>query len=468
MLEELIKKNWSDGTPRKPREIQLLTLNEIEQHMKGNVCVAANLPPGMGKSWMARALQRSLPAVDIITSDNGLIQQYSNSYPTLNVVIGKEHYETEDQYHEAHKRARKEDSIFNPLSYYYARERGLRSPDLLIADEAHLLIDMLTYISCYVLPLRKTKAPDNAKSELELIKWCYERYNRLRDTIETGHAPNAVYQEYEKIARLKHTLGEGTQKQLFHTATVMAQHGGRMQKCLVLQPLRVPENLVAHVTQASRVLFMSGTLSKYDAQHLAADRSSSYIQQPYLAPPSQRVVNYTPVPHESRKDILVLADKIKSIYAGNKVPTLVHCTYAQQSLFAEALMDLNPLTNNTKNKHAIKERFIKNGGIWLAAGCAEGLDLPYEACEQMIIPTLLFPDKGDAFVQKRVGLEDGQFWYKLRTYQNTVQRLGRGVRAADDKCVSYILDPAFSSIHQACHEQLAPLNIVWGTNGNKG
>jgi Rad3-related DNA helicase len=422
----------------------------------------------MGKSWMARALQRSMSTVDILTSDNSLIEQYVKLYPNLNAVIGKDHYETEELYSEAHKRARMEDSIFNPLSYYYARERGLRSPELVIVDEAHLLIDMLTYISSYVIPLRKTKAPDNTKNERELIKWCYERYSRLKDAIETGRAPNSVYQEYEKIARLKHTLGEGTQKQLFSVSTVMAPYNSRMQKCLVLLPLRVPENLIAKVTEGQKALFMSGTLSKYDAQHLAAGRSLEYIQQPYLAPPDQRVVYYTPVPHEKRKDIFLLADKIKSIYSGNKVPTLVHCTYAQQSLFAEALMDLNPLTNNTKNKQATKERFMKNGGIWLAAGCAEGLDLPYEACQQMIIPTLLFPDKGDAFVQKRVGLEDGQFWYKLRTYQNTVQRLGRGVRAADDKCVSYILDPAFSSVHQTCHDQLAPLNIIWGSHGNKG
>lgn len=466
MLDALIKKNWSDGTPRLPRAIQTEVLSQIERGLLFSDCVAANLPPGMGKSWIARALQRDRHTADIITSDNALIEQYRRLYPVLNVVIGKDHYDTEEEYAEAHRRARKEDTIFNPLSYYYARERGLRSPDLLIVDEAHLLVDMLTYISSYVLPLRKTKAPDSAKNEFALIKWCHERYSRLREAIETGKAPNAIYHEFERIARLKHTLDEGSHKQLFYTSTVMAPYGGRMQKCLILQPLRVPERLIAHVTNANKVLFMSGTLSAYDAQHLSAGRSVEYIQQPYLAPPDQRVINYTPVPHEKRKDISVLADKIKSIYASNPVPTLVHCTYAQQSLFAEALMDLKPLVNTNKNKQSVKDRFLKTGGIWLAAGCAEGLDLPYSACEQMIIPTLLFPDKGDAFVQKRIGLEDGAFWYKLRTYQNTVQRLGRGVRAADDKCVSWILDPAFSAIHQACHDQLAPLNIVWGTNGN--
>lgn len=454
---------WSDGTPRPPRPVQADLLDKIMDEFRKSEVVGVSGPPGIGKSFLARALQRTCGHVDIITSDNELVKQYKRTYPELNVVMGKDNYETEEEYHSALKRAKRgEPTIYNPLSYFYARERGLRTPDMIIVDEAHLLNDMLTYLAASVIPVNRTQAPENARCEGDLIKWCMARYAKLQAAIALPDCPGMVYKEFERIARLKVSLDQGTQNQVFELAKSMVRvDGGRPQKCLVLTPVRVPTGLIRAVTNAPRVLVMSGTMSHYDLQHIAAGRTTSYIQLPYLAPPEARPVYYTPVPQELRKDPQTLANRIRQLYTANPVPTLVHVTYTMAEHLSHLLTDLRPLVNHSKNKGAIKERFIKTGGIWLAAGCSEGLDLPYDQCRQIIIPVLMYPDRSDLFIQKRVGLSDGDYWYKLRTIQSTAQRAGRGVRYADDACTTYILDPTFPRTYDTVKHEFSPMNIIW-------
>jgi Helicase C-terminal domain len=464
----------SDGTGRDPRPEQVVAFNEITQGLQQAQVVCENQPPGYGKSFLARSLQRVTDSCDIITSDNALIRQYKDTYPELNSVIGKDHYETEELYKEAHQKAKEgTPSIFNPLSYHFARQRKLRVPDLIVIDEAHLLVDMLTYLAAQVIPIAGTNVPENAKHEGDLISWCYARYARLQKAVFASEAPGAkilesdrlkVYKEFQSIARLKDSLDEGSQNQVFDISKAMIPvNGRRPQKCLVLTPVRVPHSLIKAVTDARKVVAVSGTMTNYDAQQLAAGRTFVYNQRPYLTPKENRPVYFDPVDSDFRKerDPQVLADKIVEIYSANPVPTLVHVTYAQQKELEQLLGNLRPLVNNTRNKADVKRRFLEFGGLWLAAGVSEGLDLPYGACEQMIIPTLMYPDRQDLFIQKRVGMTDGDFWYNLRTMQNTVQRLGRGVRAADDKCVAHILDPTFARVYNRVSHEFATLNILW-------
>lgn len=460
---KLKNNSLSDGSGRTPRPEQVNAVIDINSSLLEHQVYCGNHPPGLGKSFIGRALQISAETGDIVTSDNNLIKQYQDTYPELNAVKGKDRYETEAEYKLAHKRAKSgTPSIFNPLSYHYARQRGLREPELLYIDEAHLFTDMLTFLSAQVIPVARTQVPENPKNEGDLIKWCYNRYDRLKQACSQHDAPNMLFQEFARIAMLKDTLEEGTQNQVFEISKALIPYnGGKPQKCLLLTPVRVPHSLIKAVTGARKVVAVSGTMTRYDAHNIAAGRSFYYDQRDYLTPKENRPVHFDPVDSDFRKDPQVLADKIRKIYLANPVPTLVHTTYGQQKELESLLSDLKPLVNNTVNKADVKQRFLRKGGLWLAAGVSEGLDLPYDACQQMIIPTLLYPDRNDLFIQKRVGLADGDYWYKLRTMQNTVQRLGRGVRAIDDKCISFILDPTFSRLHEETKEEFAPLNVIW-------
>lgn len=458
----------SDGTGRTPRPVQVDSFIGINNGLLESDVVCKNAMPGDGKSYLLRSLQRVSNSADIITSDNGLIKQYTDTYPMLNAVKGKDRYDTAAEYHEAHKAAKSgTPSIFNPLSYHFARQRGLRRPDLVLIDEAHLFVDMLTYLAAQVIPVAKTNVPENAKNEGELIKWCYNRYDRLKKALAVSDAPGPLWAEFERIARLKDSLEEGSQNQVFEISKAMIPvNGARPQKCLVLTPVRVPHSLIKAVTDARKVVAVSGTMTRYDSEQIAAGRSLTYLQGDYLTPKENRLVVFDPVDPDFRKDPQTLANKILEIYSANPVPTLVHCTYHMQGELAQLLGSIRPLVNNTRNKAEVKRKFMEYGGLWLCAGVSEGLDLSYEnspesACKQMIITTMMYPDKMDLFVQKRMGLADGEQWYALRTYQNLIQRLGRGVRGMDDKCLSFILDPSFSRLHNRVAHEFPKLNLRW-------
>jgi Rad3-related DNA helicase len=76
----------------------------------------------------------------------------------------------------------------------------------------------------------------------------------------------------------------------------------------------------------------------------------------------------------------------------------------------------------------------------------------------------LFPDRSSPYVAKRRGMPDGTKWYGLKTLENTIQRLGRGVRHENDSCSSYILDPYWSRLYSEHEAEFEPLNMVWGAN----
>ena len=102
-------------------------------------------PPGVGKSYIARTIQRTVSDTAIITPSNILVDQYCSTYSELNGVKGKDYYSELSDYTLSRVRAETEPSVFNPLSfyYYYLRRPHLPKPKHIIVDEAHSLGNML-------------------------------------------------------------------------------------------------------------------------------------------------------------------------------------------------------------------------------------------------------------------------------------------------------------------------------------
>jgi len=88
--------------------------------------------------------------------------------------------------------------------------------------------------------------------------------------------------------------------------------------------------------------------------------------------------------------------------------------------------------------------------VLLSPSMERGVDLPYDNCRFIIIAKVPFPNLGDPQVAARLyrGKSAGQAWYDATTARRIVQATGRGMRAPDDYCVSYILDSAFGDFYQ--------------------
>jgi Rad3-related DNA helicase len=71
----------------------------------------------------------------------------------------------------------------------------------------------------------------------------------------------------------------------------------------------------------------------------------------------------------------------------------------------------------------------------------EGVDLPYEDCSFQIIMKVPFPSREDKQITTRSYRD--HWWYPYQTVLTFAQAYGRGMRAADDRCTTYVLDEKF-------------------------
>lgn len=99
---------------------------------------------------------------------------------------------------------------------------------------------------------------------------------------------------------------------------------------------------------------------------------------------------------------------------------------------------------------ALKRYLGDPRGVLLAPSFDRGVDLPKDDCRVIIIPKVPFGNLGDKQISTRfwgTG-KRGKVWYKKKAIQTLCQMTGRGMRSADDSCVTYILDSEFDRLYQ--------------------
>lgn len=446
-----------------PKNHQLEIDAEVSRlFAEGYEVVGLNLPPGYGKSYLARGWQRKWRNTDIITANNNLIKQYRRDYPELNAVMGKERYDTAEEYESAKRYARAQTpSIFNPLSALFTSPRETRQVEHIIVDEAHTLGEMLRTSAACTFNTSTSGIPKWVTSEYHLIRWIKQRFQELTDAM--GSAPTKqVIREYEKIGALYYTINGQEQNSIFSISRSRTVVRGRRVETLTVDVVDYPMGVVQKLFGNAKVVLMSGTLTKYETEKLANGRKWAWVSRPYLAPPENRPVYVRGLDREDRKDIAKVCNEIRRIYKeSGEQPMLVHVTYGDIDEYRHHLNGLPVLYNSSRSKQDTEMRFRRVGGIWLAAGCSEGIDLPDDACRTIVIPRLQFPNKGDIYTQKRLGRPDGRKWYAIKTLETTIQQLGRGNRHSEDYCTGYVLDPYFSALWEEYKSEFEPINIVW-------
>lgn len=101
------------------------------------------------------------------------------------------------------------------------------------------------------------------------------------------------------------------------------------------------------------------------------------------------------------------------------------------------------------------------GAILLGAGLERGYDFKYDECRVCIIAKTPFADLGDAIVGIRLRRgREGRAWFDLVTTRSTVQMVGRGMRAADDTLVTYLLDRSFEDYLRGNKRKFVPSEFL--------
>jgi len=75
---------------------------------------------------------------------------------------------------------------------------------------------------------------------------------------------------------------------------------------------------------------------------------------------------------------------------------------------------------------------------------SEGVDLPYEKCQFQVIYKVPYPYLGDKQINERKNIDPE--WYAYKTIMTLMQAYGRGMRAENDHCDTYILDKNIQTI----------------------
>ena len=120
---------------------------------------------------------------------------------------------------------------------------------------------------------------------------------------------------------------------------------------------------------------------------------------------------------------------------------LIHSHSYQNSRFITQNIPNSRLISHTSfNRERVLEHFEKdeNPLVLVSPSMSEGVDLPYDNCRFQIIYKIPFPYLGDMQINFRQ--KKDKRWYAYKTVMTIMQSYGRGMRAKDDSCTTYILD----------------------------
>lgn len=445
---------------------------------------AGQLPVGSGKSAVAEAIKLATGAHGVIPS-NILIEQVIGTYPRANYLKGKSTYRCfsglscldwtttlkQRACHSCEFKACRdraslgESTYFNPMSLHFYSIGNPGPFPVLVVDEAHQLPGMVSLLTSKRLRQSVYRWTDDCLSELRLIPWMKEqirKLDKLANTYRQISAWSRLQPIVEEITTLGMTLAAlEADPQNYAIYAEKSTYRGFPERYLLVRPVRSPPSTVRTLLNCDKLILLSGTLLPQDLDDLAAGRSSRSIDLPSPIPASRRPVLYRPatIPLNVNTDPVDLARQIERVLdLYPSLNTIIHVSYSLGKRLAP-LFKRPILTNTAATKDETLARFKRDGGVWLACGCSEGLDLYDDICRLNIIPRLGFADMRDPVVAKRRALDDGTQWYELEALKIVVQRAGRSTRHEEDYSVTVVMDPLFSRLVRK-YRHLLPRSFV--------
>ncbi len=466
-----------DGTGRAPTPLQVDVLRWV-QAQKARV-IAIQAPTGTGKSYIVRTMQRATGGL-IIAPSVVLMGQYESIYPELNSLKGMDHYKCTKEGMTCgavreleqpackgcpYKAARAaaidgEATLFNPISLYaLTRDEDFCRPRTTIVDEAHTLVNMLLLVAGDKFSSRYFRLPDTT-DQLEILDWLRSQETKVRqlaDHFSSQRQGERAMQALRDYTRIQ-TVIVGLEENPHNYVIYRERDNYTKEDVLHVRPLMPPRALVERVLGQGRIVLLSATLSRLDAELLAPGEEVAYYDAASPIPVAQRPVYYRPMSGvtNSRTDVDHIAKHVADILADNPGNALIHATYAMNTRLCAALnkIGVKAFANSADTKPACIERFKSKGGVFVAAGCAEGLDLPDDQCRVNIIPILPRPSPVEPAVQKWLALPGGRRRYDLETMRTVQQQVGRSTRHVRDRSRTFICDNGFPRVYGAVAEDL--------------
>jgi Rad3-related DNA helicase len=345
------------------------------------------------------------------------------------------------------------------LELNYVKHFATRS--LLILDEAHNIenklmrtMEVVLYNKRLEKDINKAISPKTLKNG-EVEDWIMEIdaiYDAYKEIDTKDLSKSKAERIVSTISRLKQ-LRDNLEKEPKNWVIDSDENG------VAFKPLRVHQYAKDYLFKYGDVcIFLSATIlsHKMFSKWLGLNPNEVYhvkVDSPF--PPEKRPIILDLAGKMSANRIKQTAPKtiniLKEILEKHKNDKgLIHTnSYKCQNYINKNLHNSRLISHNSLNRETVLNHFEEdeNPLVLVSPSMSEGVDLPYDKCRFQIIYKIPFPYLGDKQVNMRKKRD--QRWYAYKTVMTLMQAYGRGMRAEDDSCYTYIIDSDINLIFKS-------------------
>lgn len=438
------------------------------------------MPVGSGKSRTAYTIAKWAYKEKYITSNilaptNILVEQYRIEFKGLHTLARKDNYvcfgkedsrsysSCEDhhsvlKYHckgclyitAVRKSHKMPYGIYNPYTYMAHR---LYKP-LLIVDEAHNLIKMITDLAAKRLWKKDYHFPNWVTNYRTLLRWVKEKLKE--------------YPQDKKLNILLQDLESGNMRYIVERT--IEPWRGRDEEVLKLLPIDIsrekPVLWPSHTKRkVEKIILLSATLSRVDIQQLGLDkRRVIWIRTESPIPAERRPISYQGLEYYSAtseptdKTWQWFVDKMRE---HPHTKGLIHMPYSYAARFRQIvpqeLADRLVYHDNVNKADVYSEwrqSDPQQGKVLVASGMYEGIDLKGPDYSWQVILKVPYPSLGEPALKYLA--EEHPERYAWMAIKDIIQASGRICRAEDDYGETYILDKNFRKLYTK-YQDLFPI-----------
>jgi Rad3-related DNA helicase len=437
-----------DFFPGEPRKVQHDILTAIEESWSEADVFIVQAPVASGKSRVAKTVadwvnSKGLGAA-ILTPTNQLVEQYCSEFKSLKTMKKRSSYADQHQFIKALYGFRKAKQFVSNY-YIYLAHKAYR--DVMIVDEAHNMLDMLTKDADIRLWQHLYGWPDDITTVADVLDWLENTY------------PDKEY-KVNKVITLRELLLQAKTK--FLIDLTVENYRGQERKLLKFTPLdaRAAKPVMWPSSKVKKIILLSATINKHDIYDMGLDeRRLRYIPCESPIPAYNRPFTVIPAAKVSygtmHQAIPRVVQSIKQLMKDHKSCGVIHCTYSIAKLLRGQLDDPRLMWHTQANKSDVYQEFLDSdpieGKVLVASGMYEGLDLSYDLARWQCICKVPYVSLAEPVVRAR--LQDRPESYAWWAIRSIIQATGRVCRTPTDHGWTYMLDANFTRLYRDNKDQ---------------
>lgn len=354
-------------------------------------------------------------------------------------------------YYDRVRQAAREDLIVTNYDFWLHSRHKLGDIDVLVMDEAHQAPDELAdFLSFHLTADMRRHFAQRLPGGDEVAEWRAWAKGAIagvdaKIAAHHGKAPGTLIELKQGLGRMEKLLGRGEwiverfSDGAIHFDCVNPDQFGGMLHGGVGKTVMVS----ATANKMTAAAIGINSVREWEAQS-----SFPVERRPVWAVDGAVQVNFRMVEGQKRQWVNLI-DRILNSRSDRK--GIVHTTSFERARYLQQWSQHSSrlLLNESKTTRDVVAHFKASTGnsILVSPSVTTGYDFPYSECEFQIVGKIPFPDLRTKAAKVRS--ERNKEWAGYMAAQQIVQSSGRGMRAEDDQCETFVVDGNFGWWYRA-------------------